>query len=55
MAKCSFCKTEITRGTGKQYVQNSGKVLWLCSKKCEVNMLTYKRSPFRVKWVKKAK
>jgi len=48
--KCSFCKQNINRGTGKIYVQKTGKMLYFCSSKCEKNMLKLKRKPRTTKW-----
>jgi len=48
--KCSFCKQNINKGTGKIYVQKTGKVLYFCSLKCEKNMLKLKRKPRTTKW-----
>jgi len=50
MAKCSFCKTDIEKGTGKIYVKKDGKILHFCSRKCEKNMLKLKRKPAKFKW-----
>jgi len=51
MAKCSFCKEDIEKGTGKIYVKKDGKILNFCSSKCEKNMLKLKRKD--VKWKKR--
>ncbi len=48
--KCSFCDTEITKGTGKIYVKTDGKVLYFCSSKCEKNFLKLKRKPRTTTW-----
>jgi len=48
--RCSFCKQNINKGTGKIYVQKTGKVLYFCSSKCEKNMLKLKRKPRTTKW-----
>ena len=48
--KCKFCNKEIERGTGMKFVRKDGKVLNLCSKKCERNLLTLKRNPNKRKW-----
>ncbi len=48
--KCSFCKNVINKGTGKIYVQKTGKVLYFCSSKCEKNMLKLKRKPRTTRW-----
>jgi len=47
---CSFCKQNIKKGTGKIYVQKTGKLLYFCSSKCEKNMLKLKRKPRTTKW-----
>lgn len=52
MAKCSFCKTDITPGTGKMFVRKDGSVLHFCSNKCEKNMLKLGRNPRYIKWTK---
>ncbi|MBU1205126.1 MAG: 50S ribosomal protein L24e [Nanoarchaeota archaeon] len=48
--RCSFCKQNINRGTGKIYVQKTGKLLHFCSSKCEKNMLKLKRKQRTTKW-----
>ncbi len=48
--RCSFCKQNINKGTGKIYVQKTGKLLYFCSSKCEKNMLKLKRKPRTTKW-----
>jgi large subunit ribosomal protein L24e len=48
--KCTFCKTEISRGTGKISVQADGKLFYFCSRKCEKNMTQLKRKPRTTKW-----
>lgn len=53
--KCSFCKEEIERGTGKIYSQRDGTRFYFCSGKCEKNMLKLKRKPRKVKWLTKKK
>lgn len=55
MVRCSFCDTNITRGTGIMYVKTSGKILHFCGSKCEKNMLKLKRKPTKVKWIVKKK
>ena len=52
MAKCSFCGTQIPKGTGKMFVKLDGKVLYFCSSKCEKNMLKMKRKPHTTRWTK---
>ncbi|MBW2973728.1 50S ribosomal protein L24e [Candidatus Woesearchaeota archaeon] len=53
--KCSFCKKEIEKGTGKIFAKNDGKVFYFCSNKCDKNMLKLKRKPAHVNWVIKKK
>ena len=48
--KCSFCGSEIERGTGKLYVRKDGSVLRFCSSKCEKNLLKLKRKARKFKW-----
>jgi large subunit ribosomal protein L24e len=55
MIKCTFCKKDIIKGTGKMLAKNSGKVLWFCGRKCEKNMLKLKRNPAKLKWASKLK
>ncbi|MFH0954962.1 MAG: 50S ribosomal protein L24e [Candidatus Micrarchaeota archaeon] len=50
MAKCSFCGTDIHRGTGKMYVKKDGVVFYFCSLKCEKNLLKLGRQPQKTKW-----
>lgn len=51
--KCSYCKIEIPEGTGTMYVKKDGTVSYLCSGKCEKNMLNLKRKPVNLKWITK--
>jgi len=53
MAKCSFCNESIEKGTGKMFVQKTGKIFWFCSMKCEKNLLKLKRDPRNYPWAKK--
>jgi large subunit ribosomal protein L24e len=52
MAKCNFCGENIKKGTGKIYVEITGKALNFCSSKCEKNLLKLKRNPRKFKWTK---
>ncbi len=52
MAKCSFCKVAIERGTGKMYIKNDGTIFNFCSMKCQKNLLKLKRTPREIKWTK---
>jgi large subunit ribosomal protein L24e len=55
MPNCSFCKSDIHKGTGKMLVKNNGKVLWFCSRKCEKNLIKLGRNPAKFKWASKIK
>lgn len=50
MVKCSFCGTEITRGTGLMYVKKDGKIFNFCARKCEVNSQKLGRNMRKVRW-----
>ena len=50
MAVCSFCASQIRKGTGKIFVRKDGSVLFFCAHKCEKNMLKLGRAPERVRW-----
>ena len=39
-------------GTGKIFVQNTGKILYFDSAKCEKNMLKLNRKNTKLKWTK---
>lgn len=53
--KCSFCSTQIEKGTGKMFVKIDGKIFYFCSSKCEKNQLKLKRNPVKTGWVAKKK
>ncbi|HKZ49515.1 MAG TPA: 50S ribosomal protein L24e [Candidatus Nanoarchaeia archaeon] len=55
MVVCSYCNKNFDRTSGKMLVQNTGKVLFFCSNKCEKYMLVLQRSPKRLKWTKPLK
>jgi len=50
--KCSFCKNDIERGTGKVLIDKDGKMINFCSSKCEKNMIKLKRKARKLKWTK---
>lgn len=52
MSKCTFCSTQIERGTGKLFVENTGKLQWFCSSKCEKNLRKLGRDPRKFKWAR---
>jgi large subunit ribosomal protein L24e len=54
MVRCSFCKQDIDKGSGRIYVTKVGDVLHFCSSKCEKNQLM-KRKPRKVGWIRKKK
>ena len=51
--KCSFCEKDMPRGTGKTVVKKDNTVVFLCSRKCEKNLMHLKRNPVRVGWTGK--
>jgi large subunit ribosomal protein L24e len=53
MKKCSFCKDDITLGTGIMFVKNDGTIQWFCSTKCRKNSLVLQRDPRKLKWASK--
>lgn len=53
MVSCSFCSTNIEKGTGTIYVKNDGKILNFCSNKCQKNMLKLNRKARNFKWASK--
>lgn len=52
MATCTFCKEQISKGTGKMVVMKDGKIYHFCSSKCEKNFLDLERTPRTTKWTK---
>ena|SRR3989344_4922015 len=50
MARCSFCGTEIERGTGKTVVNKDSTILNFCTRRCEKSMVALKRNPLKVAW-----
>ena len=48
--KCSFCGTNIERGTGKMLAKNDASIIYFCSNKCEKNLLKLNRNPRKFKW-----
>ncbi len=52
MPKCSFCSGQIEQGTGKIFIENTGKTHWFCSSKCEKNTRKLGRDPRDFKWAK---
>jgi len=50
MATCSFCRSEIERGTGKLHAKRDGTSVYFCGSKCEKNALKLGRNPRHLKW-----
>ena len=50
--KCSFCKKEIRKASGKMFVKSDGSVFYFCSSKCHNNW-KLKRDPKKVGWIRK--
>lgn len=48
--KCSFCSSQVEKGTGKMFVHSGGKIFYYCSSKCEKNQQKLKRDPRDFKW-----
>ncbi len=48
--KCSFCGCDIEKGTGKTKYMKDGKVVNLCSMKCEKNMFKLGRVARETPW-----
>lgn len=55
MPTCTYCGKVFDRLSGKALIQNSGKILYFCSNKCEKYMFKLGRSPVRLKWTKPIK
>lgn len=50
MVKCSFCGDDLPLGGGKLYAKKDGTAYYLCSNKCEKNMIKLGRKPAKTKW-----
>ena len=53
--KCTFCSTNIEKGTGKMLIHSAGKISYYCSNKCEKNHQKLGRDPRDFKWAKEKK
>lgn len=53
--KCSFCSTNIEKGTGKMFIHSGGKISYYCSSKCSKNQQDLGRDPRNFKWASKEK
>jgi large subunit ribosomal protein L24e len=54
MAKCTTCKDNIYKGTGKMFVRNDGRIFNFCSSKCQKNWKLGRESK-KLTWVTKTK
>ncbi len=54
MVKCSYCNEEIEKGTGKIIIDKLGKVMNICSSKCQKN-LKLGRKARTLNWIRKEK
>ena len=54
MAFCSFCNSEIPKGTGEIYVLHDGTSLNFCSSKCKNNRVKLRREGRLMKWTSKS-
>jgi len=48
--KCTFCGYDIEKGTGKIKIMKDGKVVNICSTKCEKNMFKLGRVARETPW-----
>ncbi len=48
--KCSYCSTDIERGTGTMYVQVDGRIFYFCSSKCQKGQLKLHRKGWETRW-----
>ncbi|MCX6777781.1 MAG: 50S ribosomal protein L24e [Candidatus Micrarchaeota archaeon] len=51
--KCTFCESEISKGTGMIFVKRDGSLEYFCSTKCRKNTHKLKRNPRYFKWTEK--
>lgn len=49
--KCSICKVNVSKGTGKMFVRNDGRIFYFCTSKCQKNF-ELGRSEKRMKWAR---
>ncbi len=43
--KCSYCSSEIEKGTGIEYVKRNGAIRYYCSDRCYKFNEVYKKKP----------
>lgn len=52
--KCSICRTNIQKGSGKMYVRNDGRIFYFCSSKCQKNF-RMGRETKKLRWASREK
>ena len=52
--KCSFCGSNIAKGTGKMFVRNTGDIFYFDRSKCEKNFFMGRKKK-KLKWTKPEK
>ena len=50
MVKCTFCGSQIAKGTGLMFVYKDGKVVHFCSSKCKKSLLKLGRKAIHTRW-----
>jgi len=50
MLHCSFCDSEVLKGSGILFAKKDGTVFYFCSSKCRKNLLKLKREGRRQNW-----
>ena len=50
MPDCSFCDSELKKGTGVVFTKKDGTVFYFCSGKCRKNSLKLKREGRKQNW-----
>ncbi len=48
--KCSVCKSNVLKGSGKMFVRNDGRIFYFCGSKCQKNW-NMGREGKKLKWV----
>ena len=43
MVKCTYCSTELKKGTGMMYVHRTGDIAYYCSNSCYKNHVVMRR------------
>jgi len=55
MVSCSFCSSDISKGTGMMYAKKDGTLFYFCSSKCRKNLLGLGREGRLQKWTDNAR